>query len=122
VDLLHQILKPPSLHDYERQIQNVRLRGFATHRASVKAGSAELRETISDDEGITWTPSKPRVFANLDVYRTSLWVDQFHRFKFRGKFLDETDSDDLRVAVVDPDLIELRSGVLVAASGVRSPH
>lgn len=82
----------------------------------------ELRETISDDEGATWTPSKPQVFANLDVYRTDLWVDQFRHFKFRGKFLDETDPDDLRGAVVDPDLIELRSGVLVAAFGVRVPQ
>ena len=82
----------------------------------------ELRETISDDGGATWTSSKPRVFANLDIYRTDLWVDHFRHFKFNGKFLDENDPDDLRGAVVDPDLIELRSGVLVAAFGVRVPQ
>lgn len=82
----------------------------------------ELRETVSDDEGVTWSASKPRVFANLDVYRTDLWVDQFRHFKIGGKFLDENDPEDLRGAVVDPDLIELRSGVLVAAFGVRVPQ
>ncbi len=80
----------------------------------------ELREAISDDEGKTWTPSRPRVFAGLDVYRTELWVDHFRNFKgAKGKPLDENNPDELRGAVVDPDLIELRSGLLVASFGVR---
>jgi hypothetical protein len=82
----------------------------------------ELRETISDDEGATWSPTKPQVFAGLDVYRTELWVDRFRHFKVGNKFLDENDLEDLRGAVVDPNLIELRSGVLVAAFGVRVPQ
>ncbi len=83
----------------------------------------ELREAISDDEGVTWGPHHPRVFANLDVYRTELWVDHFRDFKgSKGKLLDENNPDELRGAVVDPDLIELRSGLLVAAFGVRIPQ
>ena len=83
----------------------------------------ELREAISDDQGVTWGPAVPRVFAGLDVYRTDLWIDQFrHRKDFKGKYLDENNPDELRGAVVDPDLIELRSGVLVAAFGVRVPQ
>lgn len=82
----------------------------------------ELRETISDDDGVTWAPAKPLVFAGLDVYRTDLWVNHFRHLKFGKKFLDENDPDDLRGAVVDPDLIELRNGVLVAAFGVRIPQ
>ena len=83
----------------------------------------ELRESVSDDEGTTWSPSRPRVFAGLDVYRTELWVDHFRNFKgSKGKPLDENNPDELRGAVVDPDLIELRSGLLVAAFGVRIPQ
>jgi hypothetical protein len=83
----------------------------------------ELYESTSDDEGATWTKAKPRVFAGLDVYRTELWIDQLRKFKdFHGKPLDESNPEELRGAVVDPDLIELRSGVLVAAFGVRIPQ
>ena len=41
----------------------------------------ELREAISDDEGRTWSPAQPRVFADLDVYRTELWADLFRGFQ-----------------------------------------
>jgi hypothetical protein len=83
----------------------------------------ELREAISDDDGLTWSPHRPLVFANLDVYRTELWVDHFRNFKgSKGRLLDENNPDDLRGAVVDPDLIELRCGILVAAFGVRIPQ
>lgn len=83
----------------------------------------ELREATSDDDGATWSSSRPLVFANLDVYRTELWVDHFRNFKgSKGRLLDENNPDDLRGAVVDPDLIELRSGILVAAFGIRIPQ
>jgi hypothetical protein len=83
----------------------------------------ELREAFSDDEGATWSPHRPRVFAGLDVYRTELWVDHFRNFKgTKGKLLDENNPPELRGAVVDPDLIEVRSGILVAAFGVRIPQ
>ena len=83
----------------------------------------ELREAISQDEGATWSAHYPRVFAGLDVYRTELWVDHFRDFKgSKGRLLDENNPDDLRGAVVDPELIELRSSVLVAAFGVRIPQ
>jgi hypothetical protein len=83
----------------------------------------ELREASSEDGGISWSAARPQVFAGLDVYRTELWVDHFRNFKgSKGKLLDENNPDDLRGAVVDPDLIELRSGILVAAFGVRIPQ
>ena len=83
----------------------------------------ELRQAVSDDDGTTWSPHQPLVFANLDIYRTELWVDHFRNFKgSKGRLLDENNPDDLRGAVVDPDLIELRSGILVAAFGVRVPQ
>jgi hypothetical protein len=83
----------------------------------------DLYETTSDDGGATWTPATPRVIAGLDVNRTELWVDMFRNFKdFKGKPLDENNPDELRGAVVNPDLIELWSGLLVAAFGVRVPQ
>lgn len=83
----------------------------------------ELYETVSDDEGINWTAPRPRVFGGLDINRTELWVDMFRNVRGRnGRLLDENNPDDLRGAVVDPDLIELRSGLLVAAFGVRVPQ
>ena len=80
----------------------------------------ELREAVSDDGGRTWGGARPRVFANLDVYRTELWKEMFHGFKRKGQLIEENPNEFIG-AVVDPDLIELRSGILVAAFGVRVP-
>jgi hypothetical protein len=81
-----------------------------------------LYEATSDDEGATWSPAKPRVFADIDIFRTEKWAKQFAKFKTKdGKSVADS-PDDLPGAVVDPDLIELRSGVLVAAFGVRIPQ
>ncbi|BBO32837.1 sialidase family protein [Lacipirellula parvula] len=83
----------------------------------------DLYETTSDDEGNTWSQPRPRIFAGLDIHRTELWADMFRRTKgASGKLLDENNPDELKGAVVDPDLVELRSGILVAAFGVRVPQ
>jgi len=83
----------------------------------------ELYETFSDDEGNSWSSARARTFAGLDVNRTELWVDMFRHLKNRsGKPLDENNPEELKGAVVDPDLIELRSGLLVAAFGLRVPQ
>jgi len=82
-----------------------------------------LYHCTSDDGGLTWTKAAPLVFADLDVTHTRLWVDQFRHVKgHSGKFLDENNPDELQGAAVDPDLIELRSGLLVAAFGIRVPQ
>jgi hypothetical protein len=80
----------------------------------------ELREATSDDEGRTWSPHQPRIFADLDVYRTDLWADLFRGFKRNNQLISENPNEYIG-AVVDPDLLELRSGILVAAFGVRIP-
>jgi hypothetical protein len=80
----------------------------------------ELREAVSDDDGRTWQPHQPRTFADLDVYRTDLWADMFRGFKRNNQLISENPNEYIG-AVVDPDLLELRSGVLVAAFGVRIP-
>jgi hypothetical protein len=80
----------------------------------------ELRESVSDDDGRTWSPARPRVFADLDVYRTELWAPLFKGFQRNGRLIEENPNEFIG-AVVDPDLLELRSGLLVAAFGVRVP-
>ncbi len=80
----------------------------------------ELYESMSDDEGRTWSPARPRVYADLDVYKTQLWADMFRGVKRKGQLISENPNEYIG-AVVDPDLIELRSGVLIAAFGVRIP-
>ncbi|MBI5381234.1 MAG: exo-alpha-sialidase [Opitutae bacterium] len=79
----------------------------------------EMYKAISDDGGKTWTKAVPHTFANLDINRTELWVDMFRNIKGKKGMLDEKNLEELPGAVVDPDLIELRSGLLVAAFGVR---
>jgi hypothetical protein len=81
----------------------------------------EQRETISDDGGKTWLPAYPRVYADLDVYRTEKWAEMFKGVKGRDGQLIENNPTEFIGAVVDPDLLELRSGVLVASFGVRIP-
>ena len=83
----------------------------------------ELYETFSDNDGKKWSSPRVRIFADLDINRTELWVDMFRNVKGRnGKMLDENNPDELKGAVVDPDLIALRSGLLVAAFGIRIPQ
>jgi hypothetical protein len=81
----------------------------------------EQRETYSDDDGKTWAPAYPRVYAGLDVYRTENWAEMFRGVKDRNGELIENNPNQFIGAVVDPDLLELRSGVLVASFGVRVP-
>jgi hypothetical protein len=82
----------------------------------------ELYESYSGDNGETWSPARPRTFAGLDINRTELWVDMFRDVKRNGKAVDENNPDELKGAVVDPDLVELRGGLLVSAFGVRIPQ
>jgi hypothetical protein len=82
-----------------------------------------MYQATSEDEGATWSPPRELIFAGLDVNRTDLWIDRLRTFKdFHAKLLDEDNLDEVRGSVVDPDLIELRGGLLVAAFGVRVPQ
>ena len=81
----------------------------------------ELRESYSDDDGRTWAKSYPRVFADLDVYRTEKWVEMFRGVKDKNGNPIENNPVEMIGAVVDPDLKVLRSGVVVASFGVRIP-
>jgi len=80
----------------------------------------ELYEAISDDEGQTWNKPQPRMFADIDVYKTDEWAEMFKGVRRKGVLISENPNEFIG-AVVDPDLIELRSGILVAAFGVRIP-
>lgn len=80
----------------------------------------ELYEAISNDEGATWSKPQPRVFADRDVYKTSEWADMFKNVKRNGVLISQNPVEFIG-AVVDPDLIELRCGALVASFGIRIP-
>ncbi|MFI5358214.1 MAG: sialidase family protein [Opitutales bacterium] len=81
----------------------------------------ELFETQSDDEGRTWTKARPMVFPGLDVHRTADWAAMFADVRDHAGRLLAENPVALSAAQVDPDLIELRSGVLVCAFGMRVP-
>ena len=81
----------------------------------------ELREAISDDEGRTWSEAQPRVYADLDVYRTEKWAEMFRGVKDKKGRPIDNNPIELIGAVVDPDLLVLRSGVMIASFGVRVP-
>ncbi|MBL9206930.1 MAG: exo-alpha-sialidase [Opitutaceae bacterium] len=80
----------------------------------------ELWQAISDDEGLTWK-RQPRVFADLDVYRTEVWAEQFRDARDKQGRLIIDNPTEMIGAVVDPDLVVLRSGALIASFGVRVP-
>ncbi|MEI7800624.1 MAG: hypothetical protein WCI28_10570, partial [Opitutaceae bacterium] len=81
----------------------------------------EQRETVSDDEGRTWVTAYPRIYADLDVYRTEKWIEMFRGVKDKNGQLIENNPIEMIGAVVDPDLLVLRSGIVVASFGVRVP-
>jgi Neuraminidase (sialidase) len=80
----------------------------------------EMYEAVSDDEGRTWSKPHPRVFADRDVHKTSEWAEMFKDVKRNGVLISQNPVE-FTGAVVDPDLITLRNGVLVASFGIRIP-
>lgn len=80
----------------------------------------DLYKVTSDDEGKTWRKAEPIVFAGRDVYATDQWKEMFKDTKRKGELIINN-PNEIIAAVVDPELLELRSGILVAAFGVRIP-
>ena len=76
----------------------------------------DLYETWSDDEGATWVAPRPVNLGVVDVHRTQDWAEMF-----RGVVDKDGKPIDLEGAFVDPDVIELRSGVLALVVGARIP-
>jgi hypothetical protein len=81
----------------------------------------EQRESISDDEGRTWSKAAVREYAGLDVSRTEKWAEMFRGVKDHHGKLVVGNPAEMIGAVVDPDLVVLRSGILVASFGLRIP-
>lgn len=79
-----------------------------------------LYEAISDDEGKTWSHPYTRVFAGRDMFDTDQWKELFKDTKRKGELIINNPNEIIG-AVVDPELLELRSGLLVAAFGIRVP-
>ena len=76
----------------------------------------DLYETWSDDEGGSWVKPQPLNFGVVDVHRTADWAE-----RFRGVTGKDGQPIELTGNMVDPDVIELRSGALVLAVGARIP-
>lgn len=80
----------------------------------------ELYQAVSDDNGATWSTPEPKIFAGRDVYATGQWKEMFKNARRNGALIIDNPNEIIG-AVVDPELLELRSGILVAAFGVRIP-
>ena len=75
----------------------------------------DLYQAISDDKGVTWSEARPVAFPGIDIHDTASWK----------QFVNETWERRYPVAAgafVDPDLMELESGILACAVGVRIPE
>ncbi|MBO9609516.1 MAG: exo-alpha-sialidase [Paenibacillaceae bacterium] len=77
----------------------------------------ELYGCHSDDEGVTWSEAKPVDFGVADIYRTEDWA---HLYEEKNDFHGYPPC--LHGAYVDPNIIELKNGVLALAFGLRIPE
>jgi len=75
----------------------------------------DLYETWSDDDGKSWVTPQPVNLGVVDVHRTQDWAALFPGGR------DKNGPIDMEGSMVDPDVIELRSGALVLAVGARMP-
>lgn len=76
----------------------------------------ELYETWSDDEGVTWVRPQILDFGVIDIRHTGKWAPLF-----KGVVDRDGQPVNLIGSVVDPDVVELRNGLLVCTVGVRIP-
>jgi hypothetical protein len=77
----------------------------------------DLCQSVSDDEGATWSAAQPVALPGVDIHDTARW----------RQFVKTEDAWVQRYpvaagALVDPDLVELKSGILACAVGVRIPE
>ncbi len=76
----------------------------------------ELHRAYSDDEGLTWSRPEPVVFGPIDINNTPDWAGMFAGVE------TENGPAVLEGAFVDPDLIEMKNGMLACSFGVRIPE
>jgi hypothetical protein len=97
-------------------------RGLHTGRiiCQMRTGQ-EMREAFSDTLGHTWSAPYVRQFADRDVYQTERWTEMFRGVKDKKGNPVVGNPIEMVGAIVDPDLVVLRSGVMVASFGLRIP-
>lgn len=81
----------------------------------------ELYRAHSDDEGASWSAPRPVVFPGIDVHRTADWLAMFADVADGAGHPLRENPIALKAAQVDPDILEMRSGVVVCAFGMRVP-
>ena len=77
----------------------------------------DLYRAVSDDGGATWTSAQPVAFPVIDIHDTERWEKHLK--------MDDNWVSRYPVAAgafVDPELVELKSGILACAVGVRIPE
>lgn len=79
----------------------------------------ELYWCESIDEGVTWSEPIPEQFGVVDVHDTESWKEFFAKTLAANPNAHHT---DLGGAFVDPNIIELKNGVLACAFGLRIPE
>lgn len=72
----------------------------------------------SDDDGRSWSRYAPVSIPGIDIYAVEQWRD---RFAGRSDAIVKK-YPWMQGAVVDPDLVEMRCGILACAFGVRIPE
>ncbi|MBQ1317238.1 MAG: exo-alpha-sialidase [Lachnospiraceae bacterium] len=77
----------------------------------------DLYEAHSDDDGYTWSVFRCMHFDGIDIYDINKWRD-----RFEGKYENvNVHRRSLSGAFVDPDLLEMKNGLIVLSFGVRIP-
>ncbi len=77
----------------------------------------DLYQAVSDDGGKSWSCFKPLTFEGINIHDVNLWKE-----KYEGKYPEISPCrKSMSGAVVDPDLIQMKNGILVLTFGVRLP-
>jgi len=77
----------------------------------------DLYEAHSDDDGASWSYFARRTFPGADIYDLNAW-----RGKYDGKYENVNPlRHSLSGSVVDPDVIQMKNGLLACSFGVRIP-
>ncbi len=78
-----------------------------------------LHQSYSDDNGEHWEHPFPMRLPGIDVYNSARWEK---RFGYDPHAPDYVPRDDMIGSMTDPELIQMRSGVLVCGFGFRAPE
>ena len=116
--LLNRGIAAADHHDFLAAIEKAVARG-----AGRNAKALELFFRVDAQPARLGAGGKDHGFRQIDIATVAGQSERLLvELQIHGKLLDEHNPLEIQGAVVDPDLIELRSGVLIACFGVRVPQ